>query len=159
MRPIFTQSHETSALVEFFRTMKFDAPVSYAAASKIVNFTVRSTLPAYHSAKRIAERDHAVVIESIRGYGFVRLVADKIVDQGIRGIRHIRRTAERSALKQEIAIGMNLDQSHMIRATELLSRFRIISDTARIARSNRATVDTPEQGVPVDIPERLKSVR
>lgn len=73
MRPIFTQSEETKQIVDLFVRLPIGASMSFADASDALKFQVKSTLPAYQTAKRVAERDHSVVIEAIKGFGFMRV--------------------------------------------------------------------------------------
>ena len=92
------------------------------------------------------QRDHAVVIEAVRGFGFVRINGNEIVKSADRFFKKIRRGSRREASKQEIAISSNLGRDEMLKATENLSRLRILETTsmsARRASSNRPIVDEP----------------
>jgi hypothetical protein len=145
MRPIFSLSAETQNLITYFRTLSIGAEVSWAEATRAVKFPVTSTTPAYNSARRIVERDHQIVIESIRGFGFCRINASEIVQSADRFFRRVRRGSRREANKQEIAILSNLPRAEMLRATEQLSRLRILETTAIRPRatSNRPEVEAP----------------
>jgi len=146
MKPTFESSHETMALVDYFRQAPIGTPVSFSTVSKSVNFEVHSSLSAYNSARRIAERDHAIVIEAIRGFGFVRINGGEIVKSADRFFRKIRRGSRREACKQEIAVMSNLSRDEMMKATENLSRLRILETTSlstRRAASNRPTIEEP----------------
>ena len=147
MRPIFKQSAETQAIVEYLASLPIGQETSFAAASKATGIRITSTTPAYQSAKRTAERDHNVVIESIRGFGFVRVNAEGMVERASKFFRKVRRGSRREAHVQEIAIMSNLPREAMLTATEQLSRLRILESTAlnhRKAVSNKRTVDAPE---------------
>ena len=146
MKRIFEISHETQTLVEYFRQVPVGSPVSFDTVSKAVKFRVKSTLPAYNTARRIAERDHAVVIEAIRGFGFMRINGSEIVKSADRFYKRIRRGSRREAGKQEIAVMSNLSRDEMMKATENLSRLRILETTSmspRRAASNRPQVEEP----------------
>lgn len=146
MKPTFETSHETMALVDYFRQAPIGTPVSFETLSRGVNFKVTSSLSAYTSARRIAERDHAIVIEAIRGFGFVRINGAEIVKSADRFFQKIRRGSRREASKQEIAVMSNLSRDEMLKATENLSRLRILETTSmstRRAASNRPTVEEP----------------
>ena len=146
MRPIFTQSNETRRLIELFVNLPVGASMSFADASNAVGFTVKSTLPSYQTAKRIAERDHNVVIDGVRGYGFVRINGSGMVDRAPRFFKKVRRGARREAHVQEIAILQNLSRDEMMRATEQFSRLRIIEANASgvmKAQSNKRVVAEP----------------
>lgn len=146
MRPIFNQSHETQKLVSLFLKIAIDQEVSFAEASKMVGFRVTSTMPAYQSAKRTAERDHDVVIAAIYGFGFKRIDAAAMVQRAPKFFRKVRKGSRREAHVQEIAIRSNLPRDEMIKATENLSRLRILETTAlspRKAASNKAERETP----------------
>ena len=158
MKPSFVKSQETSKLLDLFKTMRLDSPLTFFQASKAVGFTVTAALPAYQSAKRIAERDLSIVIEGIRGQGFLKINGNKMVESGDRRLLSIRRSARRGAQRQEIAITQNLDKEHMTRATELLGRYRIAADVASPARSNRKIVAEPEQEAVVDIRANLRTI-
>lgn len=158
MRMSFEQSAETRELVRFFGEVSVGSPVSWTSASKSVGFKVHAQLAAYHSARRIVQRDSGIVISTIRKFGFQRLAADQICDSGEAGLSSIRRRARREAGKQEIAIAGNLDQRHMLRSTELLSRFRIIGDNARPGKTNRPMIETPEIETELDPRVKLRTV-
>jgi hypothetical protein len=139
MKPMFTQSAETNSIVGFFRELSIGSETSFSAVSKALGFPVASDLPSYQSAKRIALRDHGVVIEGVRGFGFVRLNGSEMVKKGFRTMTGIRRAARRGSAVTEIAVRQNLNRNEMLDATEQLSRFRIIETTSRQfpAKSNR----------------------
>lgn len=144
MRPIFLQSAETRRLVELFISIPISTAMSFADASKAVGFPVTSNLPAYQSAKKIAERDHSTVIDGIRGFGFVRINGSGMVSRAPRFFRKVRKGARREARVQEIAIKTNLTRNEMIDATEQLSRLRILETTAMVRPvTNRNTPETP----------------
>lgn len=146
MKLIFETSTETQSLVDYFRQMSIGARVSFEAVSKAVQFKVNSSLPAYNTARRIAQRDYSVVIESVRGFGFVRVNGSEIVKSADRFFKKVRRGSRREAGKQEIAIMSNLGRDEMLKATENLSRLRILETTSmssRQASSNRPRVDEP----------------
>lgn len=147
MRPIFKQSAETQAIVEYLASLPIGKQTSFSEASKAIGFRITSTTPAYQSAKRMAERDHSVVIEAIRGFGFVRVNAEGMVERASRFFRKVRRGSRREAHVQEIAIMSNLPREAMLTATEQLSRLRILESTAlnhRKAASNKPMVEAPE---------------
>lgn len=157
MRPIFTQSHETQAIVRLFIEMSIGQEMSFAEASRAVGFIFTATTPAYQSAKRAAQRDHNVVIEGIRGYGFVRINGVGMVERASRFFSRVRKGARREAHVQQIAILSNLPRDQMITATEQLSRLRILETTAMTSRkpaSNRpetATVPLAAKGEVIPI--------
>lgn len=130
MRPIFNQSKETEALVNLFRQMPVMSNMSFEAASDTLGFKVTSTLPAYQSAKKAAERDFGIVIDGVRGFGFMRLDGKRMVERAPKGFKKIRRISRREARVQEIAISQNLTRDDMIAATEQLSRYRLLESTS-----------------------------
>lgn len=143
MRPIFKQSHETQVIVTLFTQIPIGHEISFLEASKAVGFKFDAATPAYQSAKRAAQRDHNVVIEGIRGHGFKRINAVDMVERASRFFTRVRRGSRREAHVQEIAIMSNLPRDEMMKATEQLSRLRILETTAispRKAASNRAEV-------------------
>lgn len=144
MRPIFAQSNETRALVELFVSMSIGQTISFSDASKTVGFTVRSTLPAYQSAKKVAERDHRVVVDGVRCFGFKRIDGAGMVDRAPRFFQKVRKGARREARVQEIAMSTNLKRGEMLAATEQLSRLRILETTASQVRAetNRRMTET-----------------
>ena len=146
MRHIFTQSLETSKLVEFFCSTSINERVSFEIASRSVGFKVTSALPAYQAAKRIAARDHGVVIEGIRKFGFTRLSGSQMLGLAPKFFQHVQRGSRRQARVQEIAISSNLDRAEMAIASEQLGRLRIIEATSSPlkASSNRPDRAAPE---------------
>ena len=143
MRPIFKQSDETKRLVDLFTQMPIGASMSFKDASASVGFTVKSTLPAYQTAKRVTERDHNVVIEGIRGFGFTRINGSSMVERAPRFFRRVRRGSRREAHVQQIAISQNLSREEMMRATEQFSRLRILETTAVGAKTPPANSNRP----------------
>lgn len=146
MKLIFETSYETRTLVDYFRQVQIGSPVSFETVSNAVKFPVHSSLPAYNTARRIAQRDHSVVIEAVRGFGFVRINGSEIVKSADRFFKKIRRGSRREAGKQEIAIMSNLGRDEMLKATENLSRLRILETTSMSSRrvaSNKPQVDEP----------------
>lgn len=144
-RIISEQSRETRALIAAFVAMSLGQEYTFDQISEIVGFRVNSSLPAYHSARRIAARDHNVVIDGIRGVGFRRLPADQIVTgRGNRHMRSILRRAKVGVREMTIAILGNLSESVSQDASEKLTRFRLFGDLSKNAKSNRrSTVDPP----------------
>lgn len=130
MRPTFKQSLETSNIVAFFTEMRIGDVISYEEASKILGFEIKSTTPAYQSAKNAARRDYEVIIESVRGVGFTRLDGSSMVDRAARFFNRVRKGSRREAHVQEVAIRSNLTRGEMNRATEQLSRLRILETTS-----------------------------
>jgi hypothetical protein len=146
MKPIFKQSDETRRLIELFLNLPVGASMSFGDASNTVGFTVKSTLPSYQAAKRISERDHNVVVEGVRGFGFMRINGSGMVDRAPRFFKKVRRGARREAHVQEIALLQNLSRDEMMRATEQFSRLRIIEANASgvmKAQSNKRVVAEP----------------
>lgn len=152
MSPSFERSEQTDKIIALFATLSIGATMSFAAASKRLGFQMHSTLGAYQSAKRIAAKDKSIVIESVRGVGFVRLDASQIVARGGYHLRSLRRRAKRAAGEMEIAVKGNLDRDDMMRATEQLGRFRIIESTSQPTRAatNRVerAIEPPIEAAP-----------
>ena len=126
--------------------MPIDASMSFKEASAAVGFTVKSTLAAYQTAKRVAERDHNVVVDGVRGFGFTRINGSGMVARAPRFFKKVRKGARREAHVQEIAISQNLNREEMMRATEQFSRLRILETTAanvKSASSNRRVIENP----------------
>lgn len=144
MRPLFTQTTETQALVALFREMSIGQQMSFAEASKRVGFKVTSMLSAYHSARYIAMRDHHVVMEGIKSFGFVRLNGDGMVKRGFRILKGIQRRAIKGAREQEIALTQNLDRNAQLLASSNLNRLRLMGDIAGKPASNRKPIEEPE---------------
>ena len=92
------------------------------------------------------QRDHFIVIEGVRGFGCMRVNGTEIVQSADRFFKRVRRGSRREAHKQEIAVMSNLERDEMIKASENLSRLRILESTAvspKRAASNRPVVDAP----------------
>ena len=146
MRPNFKQSAETTAIINYLVSLPLEKEVSFAEASNAVGFEFSALTPAYQSAKRAAERDHNVVIEGIRGFGFTRVNAVGMVERASRFFRRVRKGSRREAHVQEIAIKSNLPRESMLAATEQLSRLRILESTA--VSSKKATSNKVEREMP-----------
>lgn len=160
MKPLFELSANTQRIVSMFRNLSINAETSFAQASEIVGFEMRSTTTAYHSARHIVLRDHGIVIEGIRGFGFVRVNGSGMVKKGHRTMAHLRRASRRGALVAETAIRQNLTRGEMIEVTEQLSRFRILETTSQSVRaaSNRKIPEEPEPETPFNSRAALRSV-
>ena len=146
MRPTFKKSAETTAITEYLASLPLNQEVSFVEASRAVGFLFTSTTPAYQSAKRAAERDHNVVISTVRGYGFKRINGVGMVERATSFFRRVRKGSRREAHVQEIAIMSNLPRETMLAATEQLSRLRILESTsvgAKKALSNKAAQEMP----------------
>jgi len=146
MRTTFEQSNETKILVDMFAKMSVGATMSFPDASKTVGFTVKSTLAAYQQAKRIAQRDHNVVIDAVRGFGFMRIDGEGMVARAPRFLKRVRKGARREAHVQEIAISQNLPRDQMTRAMEQYSRLKLIETTSQggnTAASNKRKTEIP----------------
>ena len=157
-RPMFKQSEETIKIVALFKEMPIGKEISYKDASTIVGFPITSTLPAYQTAKKAAERDHNVVVESIRGFGFVRIDGTGMVDRASRFFKKVRKGSRREAHVQEIAITTNLTRGQMITATEQLSRLRILETTASRVKSSKNKEDDADNNFVFDNREALKAL-
>lgn len=156
MRSIAEMSKETKALIDLFKHMAIDDVMTWDEAGKIVGFPVRSSLAAYTSARRIATRDHGLVIDGIFGIGFKKIDGEAIVSaRGPKHLKSIKRRAQRGAMEMEAAIGQNLDDKTALDASEKLTRFRLLQDMSKSASSNRRRTAQPEAAEPVDIRSRL----
>ena len=152
MKTVFARSRETDQLIALFREVPVGVPMSFRDASKAVKFEVKSTLGAYHSARRIAAKEHGIVIEAIHKFGFKRLNPQAIVDRLPGHSRRVRRHAHRVVHEMEIAITGNLDRDAMMRAMDGHQRFRLIETTTVPLRaaSNKPEVEPPVKEAPVD---------
>lgn len=145
MRPTFQASTETTRLVSFFKTLPQKKTVSWYEASKTAGFEINSSSAVYNSARKIAERDHGIVIETMRKFGFFRSDGADMEKSGDRFMGRMRRGAKRASNRMVLAIEHNLDPEQARRADEKLSRFRIIYSNAEPASSNRPKRGTPEE--------------
>ena len=146
MTPIFTRSNQTSKIIDLFKSIPIDASISFQDASHRLGFMFDAKSGAYHSARRIATKEHGVVIEGIRCFGFKRLTGEDTVNK--RSNVHdgvIRRRARRAAREITAAITQNLRRDTMILATEKLGRYQIIADLSMgsKAASNKRATETP----------------
>lgn len=142
-KPLFTQSFETIQLVEALKEMSIGQTISFSEISKKVGFSVNSSSPAYHSARRVLTRDHSIILESVRGFGFQRLDGHGMVNRGGRLLKGVRRRARRGAQEMEIALMQNLNRNDQLRASQQLTRFKLTADIARTPPvTNRE--ETPE---------------
>jgi len=146
MRPIFRISHETETLVDYFQQVQIGLEISFQTMSRAVGFEVTSSTSAYSTARRIVQRDHGVVIEGIRGFGFKRINGAEIVQSASRFFKRVRRGSRREAGRQQIALLTNLRRDDMLKASENLSRLRILESTSvpsKGASSNKPVVEAP----------------
>lgn len=143
MRELFRTSDETRRLVALFVEMSIDQTLSFEQAAQLAGFPVTSTLPAYHSARRMALRDHQIIIEGVRGIGFKRLDGSGMVKRGGRLLHAIKRRCRRGATEMEVALLQNLDRNDQLRASEQFNRFKLGGDIAASPTSNRQIVESP----------------
>jgi hypothetical protein len=158
MKPIFKLSEETRKLLRYFEEIPFNSPVSFDEAKVALGFDYRNCLPSYYSAKKIAEREPGIVIESIRTFGFLKLPGFLIPDVGARDMKRIHRQADRGARRQEIALtSSNLTREQFSFSSELFARFKIISNTSKPI-TNRPKPTVPEITYEKDSTENLKKI-
>ncbi len=146
MKPDFEVSAQTRKLIDFFGTMKVGqeaSNISYPEASKRLGFNVNPQTLA--SARKIAERDHGIYIATIRQYGFFRGTHLDMKSSGPSFLLRMRKGAKRLASRMELALQGNLPERDHREASEMLTRGRIIHDTAEKPRatSNRKTREEP----------------
>lgn len=139
MRKSFEQSVETTAILAVFRQMRMSEQMTFADLSKKVGFVVTSSTSAYHSARKIAERDHSIFIGAIRKYGFFRGTGDDMADSLEPLANRMRKTAKRSIARADLAIRNNLSDEKYRRTVERRQRASIIFSTssAPMPDSNR----------------------
>ncbi len=139
MRKSFEASAETAAIVRAFCGMRMDQEMTFAELSSLVGFSVSSTTGAYHSARRIAERDHGIYIAAIRGKGFARGTGTDMADSLEPIARRMRRSAKKSIERADLAIRHNLPDDVHKRVAERRQRASIIYSTtsAPMPSSNR----------------------
>ena len=160
MRKSFEKSHETDRLVAFFCKLSLSQLTSFDDTSKAVGFAVFPTLPAYQSARKIAERDHGVYVATVRGVGFVRGTHSDMKNSGYDIQNRVRKASKRGASRMLLALKGNLNEVEHREATELYSRFNIISSTAsqQRASSNRARNEPVPMAPPVDTFAKIASL-
>lgn len=158
MKPIFTTSDQTNRVVSLFREMRIEQQLSFQKASEVLGFEVKSTSAPYQSAKRIAARDHGVVIEGVWGFGFTRLNGSGMVKKGFRTQAGIRRMARKGAAVASVAISQNLTRNEMVDVTQQLSVFRLTEVTNRqqAAMSNKKEREIISPAEPFDIRKALR---
>ena len=146
MRIISEASRETKLLVAFFEKLPVGAEISYESATESVGFQVIGS-PSYYSARKIAKREHAIVIDGIRGFGFRRLDGASIVGAlGDRRLRSIRTTARKGAREMVIAFDTSsLDKQLSQEGSEKLTRFRLMGVTARPVKTDRRRTEQPPE--------------
>jgi hypothetical protein len=139
MRPVFAQSSETTKILGAFLDMTMNQQMTFAELSETVGFKVFSITPAYHSARKIAERDHEFFIASSRGRGFFRGNAVDMADSLRAMSNRTRRIAKKGVGRADLAIKGNLPPEEYHRTCEMRNRFSIIHATsaAPFAASNR----------------------
>lgn len=161
MRKIFEASVETMRIVESLRNMRLGQKLTFGELSKSVGFPVSSTTPAYHRARRIAERDHGVYIGSLRGVGFFRGTGDDMVDSLDQLAARMRKSAKRSVERADLAIINNLSEEKYERAVERRNRASIIFSTTAspMPTSNRKRALPAEEARPSDNFGSLRTVK
>jgi len=139
MRKMFEKSSETVAILSVLLGMKMQERMSFLDLSKRVGFVVSSTTASYHSARKMAERDHGVYIASDRGVGFFRGTAEDMADSLKAIAQHVRKQAKKSVERADLAIQHNLTPERHHQVMELRNRASIIYSTsaAPLPSSNR----------------------
>ncbi len=161
MRKSFEQSAETVKIVNMFRDLKYDEPISFAQASLTIGFPIKSTTPAYQSAKLIAERDHGVYVATIRKFGFSRGTGKDMISSGAGLFSSIRKKSTRIASRMLLAINENLNEKDHLVAVEMYSRANIIASTtsAAVTSSNRKRPDIGDQASVFDFATALSNIK
>lgn len=143
MRKSFELSKETAAIAAVFRSMALGQQMTWADLSKAAGFNVVSTTPAYHSARRVVERDNGVFIGSIRGVGCYRGTGEDMAGSLEPLAKSMRRIAKKSIDRADLAIANNLNEEMHSRVSERRARASIIFSTsaAPMPTSNRKRVE------------------
>lgn len=159
MNLICETSYQTKKIVELFLRLSFDKIMSFQEATKNVGFAVTSTLSAYQSARRIARRDHKVIIDGVRNFGFKRLTGEETAKgRGDKHLKSMRNKSRIAAMEMEIALEQNLNEDTSREASYKLIRFRLLGDISKIARTNRAIENMPDLQNVVDVRAMLKNI-
>jgi hypothetical protein len=155
MRKIHEKAAETTAIEAVFLSMKMQERMTFAQLSEKVGFKVSSSLGAYHSARKSAERDHGVYIAAEPGIGFFRGTAEDMADSLKAIAKHVRKQAKKSINRADLAISHNLNADKHQQVMELRNRASIIYSTSAAPlpmsnRSRRPDVPVAEKASPFD---------
>jgi len=139
MRKPFELSRETEQVLAVFRFVAMGQSMTFEELSIKVGFRVTASSGAYHSARRIAERDDGIYIGTLRGLGFFRGTGEDMADSLHPFRKRIRNAAGRMVKRADLAISNNLPEDKHQLAFELRNRASIIHSTsgAPLAASNR----------------------
>ncbi len=153
MRKTFEASAETTAILNVLCSMKMSQEMTFDELSALVRFNVTSTSSAYHSARRMAERDHGIYIATIRGRGFMRGTGEDMADSLEPLARRMRRTAKKSIDRADLAIRHNLTEEKHKRVAERRQRASIIYSTtsAPMPASNRQRRQPAQEAPKVNV--------
>jgi len=99
MKTIPSASVDTQALIKALEVAQVGQTIEYDALSKVIGRDVRKVRGLLYTAFRNLMREKDIVFAPVRGVGVKRLAPEEIVELGIFGVRHIRRTARRTIRK------------------------------------------------------------
>jgi hypothetical protein len=161
MPKMFQQSADTQRLVDVFVNMLMSEKISFPNLSLKVGFRVHSSLPAYHSAKRIAERDHGVFISTVRKFGVFRGTGEDMADSLEDISSRIRKMAKKSITRADLAIENNLPDDKYVRTVERRNRASIIYSTsaAPMPQSNRRRPEPASEAAKINPYSALRTIK
>lgn len=159
-RKAFEQSSETAALVNIFIGMKMNQQVTFEQLSAVAGFPVRSTTPAYQSAKRIAHDTHGVYIDSVRGVGCFRGNAEDMAKSLPGFQKRMKNISKKSIARADLAIEHNLTDDIYKTVSEHRTRACLVYATtaAPPSVSNRRHRQEAPTAEPISYFDALKDV-
>ena len=160
MKPDFTASTQTLALIERLRLASVGEVVTYGALTEAIGEDVRRVRHALYSAAKTMQSE-GIIFGTVHNVGVKRLTAEELPAIGDAALLHIRRTSK-SARKKMGAVARMNDAPNDVRvkintAASLLGAIEHFT-TGKVAK-RAAEIVTVSNGIapPMKLVEALKS--
>ncbi|MGQ0595799.1 hypothetical protein [Aquabacterium sp.] len=151
-QPDFRLSSDSKALAALLTSAGIGDVVTYAALSKAIGRDVRtSATGALHTARHLAQRDHRIVFDVVRGAGLKRLQDAEIVDLADKARDHARRHAKRTAKKLTCVDFEALPKDKQTKHNAALSMFSALAElsTDKAQQRLERKIEQTQEQLPV----------
>jgi hypothetical protein len=128
-QPEFRLSSDSKALAKMLIASGPGEVVLYEDLDKAIGRDVREAASgALHTARHIAQREHRMVFDAVRGVGLKRLADSEIVDLADKARDHARRHASRTAKKLTCVDYDALSKDKQTKHNAALSMFSVMAE-------------------------------
>lgn len=160
-KPSFERSLETKLCLDMILKLKVNDQLSWGDIEKALGVDRESARSYMDSARRIAENEHGIVVDSVRGSGFIRLSDSSVAKLHFKANDHIRRTAGKTIKKLSCVTYDALSEPDKVThnaGMTIMSLFRNISKPKNV-KAIEGAVEESRNRLPVGKALRLLGVK